>query len=140
MPWSEFADAFTHKFWDDHVYEGDDIQAKRSAEEIFLRRDKSNSASTLLLMPRHAVRILADEVRHRQAEFRADYDKYRAAVDAGLKPLPIPPYQSQGAFAYLRRDQGTKRAYTGGPARFQYSVQKGPDERFRIHHFAGTED
>ena len=35
MPWAQYSMYFTEKFWKDHVYEGDETEAKRDAEAIY---------------------------------------------------------------------------------------------------------
>src|SRR4051812_27436466 len=118
MPWAQFSGYFTEKFWKDHVYEGDDDLAKRSAEEVYLRRDVS--VSTVLEMDAHAIRILVGEVTRRQAEY------------AGA---PHENFTSETSFAYWQRKG--KHAKRNGPARFRYGVRQ-EDGVYKIHHFAGV--
>lgn len=118
MPWAQFSWYFTEKFWKDHVYEGDEQQAKRDAEEIYQRRDVS--VSSVLEMSLHAIRILVGEVTRRQEEY--------AANSAGA-------FTSEQSFAYWERKG--KRARRRGPAQFKYGV-KLEDAVYKIHHFDGV--
>jgi hypothetical protein len=119
MSWAQFSGYFTEKFWKDHVYEGDESQAKRDAEEIYQRRDVD--VSSVLEMSLHATRILVGEVNRRQAEYAA----------AGPRVI----FTSDGSFAYWERKG--KRAKRKGPAQFKYAV-KHEDGVYKIHHFDGV--
>lgn len=118
MPWSQFSGYFTQKFWKDHVYEGGTDQAKRDAEEIYLRRDVL--VSTVLEMRLHAIRVLVGEVTRRQAE----YGDARDGV-----------FTSETSFSYWERKG--KRAKRLGPAQFRYAVRL-EDGVYKIHHLAGV--
>lgn len=118
MPWAQFSGYFTEKFWTDHVYEGSEEQAKRSAEEIYQRRDVS--VSSVLEMDLHAIRILCGEVKRRQSEYQAN---------------PQAIQTSETTFAYWER-RG-KRAKRRGPSQFRYAV-KLQDGAYKMHHFDGV--
>ncbi|HEX4592203.1 MAG TPA: hypothetical protein VH120_19875 [Gemmataceae bacterium] len=118
MSWAQFSGYFTEKFWKDHVYEGNEDQAKRDAEEIFQRRDV-NVSSVLQLGP-HAIRVLVGEVTQRQDEY--------AGNPAGI-------YTSWGQYAYWERSG--KRARRYGPSQFQYAVRM-EGGVYKIHHFDGV--
>jgi hypothetical protein len=118
MPWAQFSGYFTEKFWKDHVYEGDEAQAKRDAEEIYQRRDVG--VSSVLEMSLHAIRILVGEVTRRQGEY--------AGNAQGI-------FTSEKSFAYWERKG--KRARRRGPAQFKYAVQR-EDGVYKIHHFDGV--
>lgn len=118
MSWSQYAGYFTEKFWKDHVYEGDESQAKRDAEQIYQRRDVS--VSSVLEMGPHAIRVLVGEITRRQAEYAAN----AAAI-----------FTSVQSFAYWER-RG-KRAKRMGPAQFRYAVRK-EEGTYKIHHFDGV--
>jgi hypothetical protein len=119
MPWAQFSTYFTEKFWKDHVYEGDEDQAKRDAEAIYQRRDVD--VSSVLEMSLHAIRILVGEVTRRQAEY------------AGAAPRTI--FTSESSFSYWERKG--KRAKRKGPAQFRYAVRR-EDGVYKIHHFDGV--
>jgi uncharacterized small protein (DUF1192 family) len=116
MSWAQFSGYFTEKFWKDHVYEGDEDQAKRDAEQIYQRRDVD--VSSVLEMNLHAIRILVGEINRRQAEY-----------------APRQIFTSDDRFAYWERKG--KRAKRRGPAQFRYAV-KFEDGVFKIHHFDGV--
>jgi hypothetical protein len=118
MPYAHFSGYFTEKFWDDHVYEGEEL-AKKQAEQVFQRRDVA--VSTVLQMDRHALRSLVAEVMQRQAEYAA---------------APRDTFVSRGQYAYWERSG--KRAKRQGPSRFRYGVKKDGDA-YKIHHFDGVE-
>ncbi len=118
MPWAQFSGYFTEKFWKDHVYEGDETQAKRNAEEVFQRRDVG--VSSVLEMGLHAIRILAGEIKRRQGDYSGN--------SAGV-------FTSEGSFAYWERSG--KRAKRQGPSKFEYGV-KSEDGAYKIHHFGGV--
>ena len=117
MGWAQFAGYFTEKFWKDHVYEGDESQAKGDAERIYQRRDVG--VSSVLEMGLHAIRILVGEIKRRQEEYAAN----AAAI-----------YTSETSFAYWERVG--KRAKRRGPAQFHYAV-KLEEGAYKIHHFDG---
>jgi hypothetical protein len=116
MPWAQYSMYFTEKVWKDHVYEGDERQAKGDAEAIYQRRDVN--VSSVLELDRHAVRILVGEVNRRQAEYAA----------GGI-------FTSQNSFAYWERKG--KRAKRFGPSLFKYAVRH-EDGVYKIHHFDGV--
>jgi hypothetical protein len=118
MSWSQFSGYFTQKFWKDHVYEGDESQAKRDAEEIYQRRNVT--VSSVLEMDPHAIRILMGEITRRQEEYAAD---------------PQAIYTSAQSIAYWERR--LKRAKRLGPSQFQYGVRM-EDGVYKIHHFDGV--
>jgi len=118
MPWAQFSTYFTEKFWKDHVYEGDEQQAKRDAEEIYQRRDVS--VSSVLEMSLHAVRILVGEVTRRQPEYAGNAQAI---------------FTSENSFAYWERKG--KRARRLGPTQFRYGV-KHEDGVYKIQHFDGV--
>jgi uncharacterized small protein (DUF1192 family) len=116
MSWAQFSGHFTEKFWKDHVYEGDEDQAKRDAEEIYQRRDVD--VSSVLELDRHAVRILVGEINRRQAEY----------AGGGI-------FTSDGSFTYWERKG--KRAKRRGPSQFRYAVRR-EDGVYKMHHFDGV--
>jgi hypothetical protein len=116
MPWAQYSGYFTEKFWKDHVYEGNESQAKGEAEAIYQRRDVN--VSSVLELDRHAVRILVGEVNRRQGEYAA----------GGI-------FTSQDSFAYWERKG--KRAKRRGPSQFNYAVRQ-EDGVYKIHHFDGV--
>ena len=118
MPWAQYSTYFTEKFWKDHVYEGNESQAKRDAEEIYQRRNVS--ISSVLELDPHAIRILVGEVTRRQPEYAAN---------------PHDTFTSAQSSAYWERR--LKRAKRMGPAQFQYGV-KLEDGVYKLHHFAGV--
>src|SRR6516225_8599901 len=115
MPWAQYSTYFTEKFWKDHVYEGDETEAKRDAEAIYQRRDVT--VSSVLELDRHAVRMLVGEVNRRQVEY----------ANGGI-------FTSKDSFAYWERKG--KRAKRRGPAQFNYAVRE-EDGVYKIHHFDG---
>jgi hypothetical protein len=119
MSWAQFSGYFTEKFWKDHVYEGDESQAKRDAEEIYQRREVD--VSSVLELSLHAIRILVGEVTRRQGEY------------ATAEPRKI--FTSQSSFAYWERKG--KRAKRYGPSQFRYAVKQ-EDGVYKIHHFDGV--
>lgn len=120
MPWAQFASYFTEKFWSDHVYEGDEAQAKKDAERVYQRRDVS--VSSVLELDLHAIRCLVSEINARQSEYAAN---------------PRAIFTSNGSYAYWERKK--KRAKRLGPAQFRYVVKKeSGSELYKIHHFDGV--
>lgn len=120
MPWAQYSGYFTDKFWSDHVYEGDEAQAKKDAERIYQRRDVS--VSSVLELDIHAIRCLVAEVKKRQTEY------------ASAAPRSI--FTSEGSYSYWERK--SKRAKRLGPAQFRYAVkQEAGETQFKIHHFDG---
>ena len=116
MPWAQYSTYFTEKFWKDHVYEGDETEAKRDAEAIYQRRDVT--VSSVLELDRHAVRMLVGEVNRRQVEY----------ANGGI-------FTSNDSFAYWERKG--KRAKRRGPSQFNYAVRH-EDGVYKIHHFDGV--
>jgi hypothetical protein len=147
MPWSQYAAYFTHKFWNDHVYEGDPDLAKKDAENIYQRRSREDTekleqrreeeddgtiheprdwiTNTVLEMDLHAIRCLIGEVMQRQPDYAAG---------------PHKRFTSKGSYAYWERKGQRARRY--GPAQFQYGVQQEQSEGagglYKIHHFEGV--
>lgn len=123
MPWAQYSSYFTDKFWSDHVYEGDQEQAKKDAERIYQRRDVS--VSSVLELDMHAIRCLVAEVNKRQSEY------------AAAEPRAL--FTSEGSYSYWERK--SKRAKRRGPSQFRYAVKQDSGEKqFKIHHFDGIDE